>query len=93
MFSKRITRKQIRLTVFAAVVATLAVFAYVAPASTVAPASNMDRARFDDRLGIANTATIRHGGADLSQDAVDADGIEKDLDGNASALVPSDQLR
>lgn len=83
MFSKRM-----RLAVFVAVAGTLAgVSAYVAPAS------NVDRAPLDDRPGIANNATnatISPWSDYLFEGAVDSAGIEIDLDGNASALVPSD---
>jgi hypothetical protein len=79
MFSK------MRLAVFVAVAATLTgVFAYVAPAS------DANRAPLDDRPGIANNATIRPWSDYLSEGAVRSGGIENDLDGNASALVPSD---
>jgi hypothetical protein len=92
MFSKRevtqpkhATPKRMRLIAFVAVAATLAgMFAYVAPAS------NADRAPLDDRPGIANNATIRPWGEDLSEGAVDSGEIEADLDGNASALFASD---
>jgi hypothetical protein len=95
MFSKRevtepkhATPKRMRLIVIVAVAATLAgVFAYVAPAS------NADRAPLDDRPGIANNATnatIRPWSDYLSEGAVDSRGIENNLDGNASALFPSD---
>jgi hypothetical protein len=82
MFSK----KRVRLSVFAAVVVVGGLFAYVAPAD------NVERVRFDDRAGIEGTVTMRPWGEDLSEGAVDAGGIERDLDGNASALVPSDRL-
>jgi len=93
MFSKRkatepkhATPKRMRLTLFVAGAATLAgVFAYVAPAS------NADRVPLDDRPGVANNATIRPWGEDLAEGAVNAGGIEADLDGNASALFASDQ--
>jgi hypothetical protein len=84
MFSKR----KARLIAFAAVAAALGggLFVYVTPAST-----NVDRAPVDDRPGIARSApSYRSWGEDLSADAVDAAGIETDLDGNASSLVPSD---
>jgi hypothetical protein len=92
MFSKReaaetkhATPKRMRLAVFVAVAATLAgVFAYVTPAS------NADRAALDDRPAVANNATIKPWGEDLSEGAVDSGGIETDLDGNASALFASD---
>ena len=97
MFSKReatepkhATPRRIRLALFVAVsAATLAgVYAYVAPASDAARA----RAPLDDRPGIANYATVRPWGKDLSEGAVDAGGIETNLDGNASALVASDPV-
>jgi len=84
-------RKRIRLSVLAAVVATLGVFAYVAPGSNVAPASTVDRAPLADRAGVSSS--IRPWSEGLSERAAESGGIEKDLDGNASALVPSDQLR
>lgn len=91
MFSKREvtepkhrTPKRMRLIVVVTVAATLAgVFAYVAPASNAA------RAPLDDRPGIASNATITPWTAP-SAEAVDSAGIEKDLDGNASALFASD---
>jgi hypothetical protein len=83
MFS---TRKA-RLFVFVAFAATLGggLFAYVTPAST-----KVDPAPAFDRPGIAIDPTYRSWGEDLSEDAVDAAGIEKDLDGNAASLFPSD---
>jgi hypothetical protein len=85
MFSKR----KARLVVFAAVAATLGggLFVYVTPAST-----NVNPAPVDDRLGIADSARIRPWGEDLSAQAVGSGGIERDLDGNASALFALDQL-
>jgi hypothetical protein len=90
MFSKREATEPRhgarRLALFAAVTAaTLAgVYAYVAPASNVTPAP------LDDRPGIASNATIRPWSEFLSARAVDSNGIERDLDGNASALAASD---
>jgi len=84
-------RKRIRVTLLVAVVATLGVFAYVAPGSNVAPASTVDRAPLADRAGVPSR--IRPWSEGLSEGAVDSGGIENNLDGNASALVPSDQLR
>lgn len=82
-----VSTKRIRLTVFLAVVATVGgAFAYVVPASKV------EGAPVDDRPGIANSATIRPWSESLSARAVDSGGVELDLDGNASALVASDQL-
>jgi hypothetical protein len=83
MFSKR----KARLIVFAAAAVTLGggLFAYVTPAST-----NVDPAPVVDRPGAVNNATtLRPWSEDLSENAVDARGIEKDLDGNASALISS----
>ena len=58
----------------------------------VAPASNADRAPLDNRLDIAHDLpTLRPWGEDLSERAVDAAGIERDLDGNTRALFASDQ--
>ena len=77
MFSRK------RLALLAAVVASLAgVDIYVA-------ASNAARAPLEDSRG---NVTIRPWGEDLSEGAVDSNGIERDLDGNASALIPSDRL-
>jgi len=90
MFSKReateLKHGARRMALSAAVTAaTLAgVYAYVAPASNVA------RAPLDDRPGIASNATISPWSEFLSPGAVDSNGIERDLDGNASALVASD---
>jgi hypothetical protein len=83
MFSKR----KARLAVLVAVAATLGggLLVYVTPAST-----KVDPAPAFDRPGIANNITIRPWGEDLSKDAVEAAGIERDLDGNASSLVASD---
>jgi hypothetical protein len=54
-----------------------------------APAPDIDRARSDGRPDIVNNAPFRTWGEDLSAQAVDAGGIETDLDGNASALIAS----
>ena len=54
-----------------------------------APARDMDRAPVAARPDMVNNAPIRTWGEDLSAQAVDAGGIENDLDGNASALVSS----
>jgi hypothetical protein len=82
----RATPKKVRVAVVVAVlVATLiGVYAYVVPASDAAQAA------VDDRPGVAHSATLRPWSDGLSQGAVDSGGIENDLDGNASALVPSD---
>lgn len=86
MFSKR----KARLIVFATAVVALGggLFAYVAPAST-----NVNPAATDVRPGIAGDATIEPWSTYLSNEAVDARGIEGDLDGNAASLYPSDWLR
>jgi len=83
MFSKR----KARLVAFVAAAATLGggLFIYVTPAST-----NVNPAPVDHRPGIANNATIEPWSNYLSEGAVDSAGIEKDLDGNAAALIPSD---
>ena len=85
------SRKTIRLSVFVALVGTLAVYAYVVPASNVGPTANVERAPFIERSGVASST--RPWSEGLSEGAVDSGGIEKDLDGNASALLPADQLR
>ena len=91
MFSKReatepkaATSKRMALIVFVAI-AVGGAFAYVAPAATT-----VDRAVLDERPGIASNATSTPWAAP-SAEAVDSAGIEKDLDGNASALFASDQ--
>jgi hypothetical protein len=83
MFSK----SKARLVVFVAAAATLGgvLFVYVTPAST-----NVNPVPVDHRPGIANNATIEPWSNYLSEGAVESGGIENDLDGNASALVPSD---
>ena len=85
MLSKQEAKRMV-LTAFVSVAATLGgVFAFVAPAS------NAERAVLDDRPGVANTVTVTPWGEYLSPQAVDSAGIEADLDGNASALFPSDR--
>jgi hypothetical protein len=82
-----ISRKRMRLTALAAVaVIAGGVFALVAPAST-----KVERV-FDAGPAIESSVTIRLWGEDLADDAVDAAGIERNLDGNASALVPADRI-
>jgi hypothetical protein len=82
-----ISSRRIGLTALAAVaVIAGGFFTLVAPAST-----KVERA-FDERPGIESSVTIRPWGEDLSEDAVDAAGIERNLDGNASALVPADRI-
>ena len=81
------SRRKARLFVFTAVAATAGggLFIYVTPAST-----KVNPAPVFDRPGIADSAMFRPWGEDLSTDAVDAAGIETNLDGNASALLASD---
>jgi hypothetical protein len=83
---KHATPKRVRLAVLVALAAaTLAgVYAYVVPASNAA------RAPLNDGPSITKNATIRPWSDYLSEGAIDSGGIENDLDGNASALVPSD---
>jgi len=80
MFSRKLG-----LAVFVVVVTVGGVFAYVTPAST-----NVNPLPVDDRPGVALDPTYRSWGQDLSANAVDAAGIEMDLDGNASSLFASD---
>jgi hypothetical protein len=54
-----------------------------------APAADIGRARSDGRPDLGNTAPMRTWGEDLSADAVDGGGLENDLDGNSSALIPA----
>jgi hypothetical protein len=81
------SRRKARLFVFTAVAATVGggLFIYVTPAST-----KINPAPIFDRPGIIDSAMFRSWGEDLSADAVDAAGIETDLDGNALALLASD---
>ena len=83
------SKRKARLVVFAAFAAIMGggLFVYVTPAST-----NVNPAAVDERPGIADGATIRPWGEGLSERAVDSGGIEKDLDGNASALMPSERM-
>jgi quercetin dioxygenase-like cupin family protein len=90
---ERGTAKGMRLTLLAAVAAMLAgVSAYVVLAS------DADQSAPDDEPAIAseetrdNAVSIPSWGDNLSEAAVDSGGIERDLDGNASALIASDQL-
>ena len=85
MFSKRV-----RATVVAAVFSATAigVYAFLSPASDAAVVSAPA-----DRPDFADSPAITPWSEYLSRDAVGAYGIEKDLDGNASALFPSDQFR
>lgn len=85
MFSRRKAARLFTFAVFAAILGG-GLFAYMTPAST-----KVDPAPIEDRTGIADNATIGPWGEYLSERAVDSRGIEKDLDGNASALIASDQ--
>ena len=66
------------------------VVTYVASASnvtrvpTVAPSSGIERS------GVESSVYLRPWSEELSKDAVDSLGIDRDLDGNSSALVSSD---
>ena len=84
-----ISRRQARPFVFTAVASsalTLGVmFAYVVPASSINPAPAADRA------AVASPSLLRPWSEDLSAGAVDAGGIERDLDSNSASLFPSDQ--
>lgn len=86
---KHATPKRMRLAVFAAVAAAtlVGVYAY----AYVAPTSAAVRAPLDARPGIADSPTFTPWSEYLSEEAVDSGGIENDLDGNASALIASDQ--
>jgi len=55
----------------------------------IAPTAEVERTAVDRRPDTSNNAPFRTWGEDLSAQAVDAGGIEKDLDGNASALIAS----
>ena len=85
MFSKRV-----RATVVAAVFSATAigVYAYLSPTSDAAVVSAPV-----GRPDFANSPVLTPWSDELSPSAVDAAGIEKDLDGNASALFPADWLR
>ena|SRR5262245_53333991 len=86
MFSRREARLSVFVSVASVAVTLGVVFAYVAPA-----ASNVNPAPLDDRSGVASFSTLRPWSENLSEDAVDSRGIERDLDGNAYSLYPSDQ--
>jgi hypothetical protein len=93
MFSKqRLTAEQraIRLAVLfvtAGAVSWISVSGETLGKVFSAPARDMDRAPVHARPDILNNAPIRLWGEDISADAVDANGVENDLDGNASALI------
>jgi hypothetical protein len=81
-----ISKRRAKLTGFAAGALILSgAFTLVARAYT-----NAERAALDQRPVIESIATIRPWGESLSPVAVDAAGIETDLDGNASALYAFD---
>jgi len=82
MFSKR----KVRLTALAAVTlaTSSALFLYMTPAAT-----SVNPAPVESAPAFASEATIEPWSTYLSRDAVDSNGIELDLDGNASALIPS----
>jgi len=82
MFSKR----KARLTVFAAAVVAVSsgLFLYMSPAST-----SVDPAAGAVRPSVASNPAITPWSEYLSEEAVDSAGVEKDLDGNASALISS----
>ena len=86
MFSVQKARPFVFTAVASAAVTLGVVFAYVSPA-----ASNVNPASFADRSGVASYSVLRPWSENLSGDAVDAGGIERDLDGNASSLYASDQ--
>jgi hypothetical protein len=79
MFSKRKALKYGTMFLALGGVALGGVVAYVAAAP------DAERARLEDQPRIESGAPIRFHD-DVSADAVDSGGIEKDLDGNASAL-------
>lgn len=88
MFSRPNSARLFAFAVFSVIVGG-GLFVFVSQAST-----NVEPAPAAAQPGIAsNQIPYESWGGDLSPDAVDADGIEKDLDGNASALFPSDWLR
>ena len=66
------------------------VVTYVASASNVTRVPTMVTSSGVERSGVENSVNIRPWSENLSKDAVDALGIELDLDGNESALVTSD---
>ena len=78
--------RKVRVTAFAAVLAAalIGVYAYLSPASDAAVS-------FPDGPDMANP-TVEPWSNYLSKDAVDSNSIELDVDGNSSALVPSDQI-
>jgi len=85
MFSIQKARPFVFTAVASSAMTLGAVFAYVAPASTVRPAP------FEDRSGVASSSALIPWLENLSGDAIDAGGIERDLDGNAASLIASDQ--
>lgn len=88
MFSSRKATRLFTFAVFATILGG-GLFAFVTGAST-----NADAAPVGAEAGIARNEIPYQPWSDaLSPSALDAAGIEKDLDGNASALFPSDWLR
>ena len=84
-----ISKRRAKLTAFAAGAVILSgVFTLVTAADT-----NVEQVGLDQRPVMESIATLRPWGESLSPDAVDANGIEADLDGNASALYASDPRR
>lgn len=83
---RRSTPRKVRVAVGASVLAAalIGVYASLAPSSKAAPTV------LDERSGITSSQTIAPWSEQLSPDAVDANGIELDLDGNASAFVPAE---
>jgi len=80
------TPSTVRVAVLVTVLAAtlIGAYAYLAPASDAA-------AVIDHRPHPASTPTIPPRREYLPKDALDANGIELDLDGNASALIAADQ--
>ena len=85
MFSLRKARPFVFTAVASAAVTLGAVFTFVAPASNVRPAPS------EDQSGVASYSALKPWLENLSADAVDAGGIERDLDRNAASLFASDQ--
>jgi hypothetical protein len=80
-----VSKRKAGLIAFAVAATALssALFLYTAPAST-----SVNPAPFEPRAGIAGDAAIEPWSNFLSDQAVDSNGIEKDLDGNASMFLP-----
>lgn len=86
MFSSRKATRLFTFAVFAAILGG-GLFVYMTPAST-----NVDPAAGAARPSVDSNLTITPWSEYLSKEAVDEAGIETDLDGNASALFPSDWM-